>query len=130
MIEKQSFNNSFNENFCIQLEMHVCAVFSNSNIEELKHFWCDGVSHAPFYNDDVNKVYLRKERVLKEKIIETTAWLGESGQDIYRMIIKLGQKAQLHYSKGENLKDCLPSEKTMNWVKLDIYDKTIELSLL
>jgi len=115
--------------FCFELECYLCAVFSNSNSKIIKYYWCDGVSQAPFYNDDVNRDYLHQDRVLKEKVIETTAWLGESGQDIYRMIIKLGPKALLKYSLGESLKDSLPSKKTMNWVKLDIIGKTIELLL-
>ena len=82
------------------------------------------------YNESINIDYLDSERVLRDKIIETTAWLGESGQDVYSMTIKLGKKAQKNYLIGMSLINCLPSENTMTWIKLDVDKKKIQISLL
>lgn len=124
------FNQSFTNDFCAHLEYNLCISFMNSDSEEIRRFWCDGVSFAPYYNDEVNKEYLDPTRVLKEKIIVTTAWLGETGQDVYEMTIKLGKKAQINYSKHLPLINCLPSTESMKWIKLDIPNKKIRVSLL
>ena len=130
MTVKDTYNSSFNQEFCTELEFGLCAVFQNSDVEGINGFWCDGVSHSPYYNDDVNIEYLKPERVLNDKIIKTTAWLGVSVQDVYEMTIKLGKKAQKNYSEGESLKNCLPTDDSMKWVKLDIENRKIQVSLL
>ncbi|MCH2231905.1 MAG: hypothetical protein MK105_16335 [Crocinitomicaceae bacterium] len=130
MTVKDTYNSSYNDEFCVNLEYHLCDTFSKSDSEEIRRFWCDGVSHAPYYNEQVNKDYLDPKRVLIEKVIVTTAWLGVSGQDVYEMTIKLGKKAQKNYSEGTSLNNCLPSSDSMNWVKLDCENKKIQVSLL
>ena len=130
MTEKTDrFNNSFNRDFCEYLEYHLCRTFRNVESEELRDFWCDGVLEAPFYNTDVNKKYLSIENVLKTREIVTTAWMGESGQDQYEMCLKLGSKSLNNYNLGLSLIDCLPEDKSMKWITLDIENKKIELRL-
>lgn len=55
--------------------------------------------------------------------------MGKSGQDIYTMTLKLGKEALAKYSKGASIIECLPSEETMDWVSVDIENKTVELRL-
>ena len=130
MTEKApSFNKSFSEDFCVYLEFHLCRTFDNSTAEELRGFWCDGVSWAPYFNPDVNRDYLRIEKVLEEKKIVTTAYLGKSGQDRYEMTLILGNMALINYEKGRSLIIALPDEESMDWIDLDIENKTIELRL-
>lgn len=130
MTTKDTLNSPFNDDFCVNLEYDLCNAFSKSNSEEIRRFWCDGVSHTPYYNDQINKEYLDPKRVLVEKIIVTTAWLGISGQDVYEMTIKLGKKAQKNYSEGISLNECLPFPESMNWIKVDVECKKIQVSLL
>lgn len=130
MTEKtDSFNNSFNGDFCEHLEYHLCRTFKNVESKESRDFWCDGVSKAPFYNADVNRNYLSIENILKTKEIVTAAWMGESGQDQYEMRLKLGSKSLSNYSQGLSLIDCLPGNKSMKWITLDVENKKIELRL-
>jgi len=127
--EPNSFNNSFDRNFCGHLEMHLCRTFENSPLEELRGFWCDGVSHAPYFNDNVNRDHLSIERILKEKKIVTRAKMGVGGQDYYDMTIRLGPRALKNYEEGLSLIECLPSEASMKWIILNIENKKIELQL-
>jgi hypothetical protein len=125
-----SFNNSFDENFCGHLEMHLCRTFENSHLEELHGFWCDGVSSAPYFNDNVNRDHLSIEKILMAKKIVTRAKMGIGGQDYYEMIICLGPRGLKNYEEELSLISCLPSEASMNWIILDIENKKIELQLM
>ncbi len=130
MTEKaKDFHSSFNEDFCVHLEFHLCGTFEHSEDEELSRFWCDGIFWAPFYNDNVNRDYLKFERVSETNTIETTACLGISGQDYYRMTLRLGKQALDNYGKGLSLIDCIPGSDSLEWIDIDIENKTIELRL-
>lgn len=110
---------SFNENFCLVLEYHLSRAFSNSPDKQIKRFWCDGI----LIPDELNQITTKG-------FIETKAWAGYTGQDNYIMTIKFGQCALNNYTQGLSLTDCLPDEETLDWVTLDIPNKTIELQLL
>jgi hypothetical protein len=130
MTEKTDhFNHSFNEEFCLHLEYHLCRTFDHTTSEELKGFWCDGVSWAPYYNPDANREYLAIPKILEAKKITTTAKMGKSGQDYYDMSLILGDKALNNYEHGLSLINCLPGEESMDWIELDIEHKKIELRL-
>jgi hypothetical protein len=114
---------SFNEDFCVQLEYHLTRTFENSEDKNLKGFWCDGVL-MPFAESQ-----LTKKGVNDTRKIVTKAWLGYDGQGEFEMTINFGQLSLRRYAKGSDLSDCLPSENSMGWVTLDIERKTIELQL-
>ncbi|NOQ73451.1 MAG: hypothetical protein GQ574_15705 [Crocinitomix sp.] len=124
-----SFSPSFNQDFCEELEYTFCYVFENSKDPELKRFWCDGVSWAPYYNAKVNSDYLSFEKVKERGMIETTAQLGISGQDRYALKIHLGKLALDLYRKKEELNTSIPS-KASNWIEIDIEEQIIEVQLL
>lgn len=119
-LKKHTIKESFNEDFCAQLEYHLTRTFGKS---ELKGFWCDGISMP------VNDSQLAKKYVNDKRKIVTKAWLGYSGQDEYEMTIKLGQYSLRRYSKGTDLLGCLPSDESTDWLTLNIEKKTIELQL-
>lgn len=75
----------FNSDFCTHLEWKLH--FENLGIEGVKRFWCDGIDPIPF---DLKS--LSKENIKKNKSIMTRAWIGEDGQGVYEMEIKLGKK--------------------------------------
>jgi hypothetical protein len=114
---------SFNEDFCVQLEYHLTRTFQNSEDKNLKGFWCDGVL-MPFAESQ-----LTKKSVNDTRKIVTKSWLGYDGQGEFEMTINFGQLSLRRYAKGSDLGDCLPSENSMDWVSLDIERKTIELQL-
>lgn len=66
---------------------------------------------------------------MKTAKIETTAYLGQSGQDAYAMTIFLGKRALRKYKNGKSIIDCVPSEETMEWIKLDVEKKWIHVTL-
>lgn len=114
---------SFNEDFCVQLEYHLTRTFGNSEDEKIKRFWCDGVL-MPFIESQ-----LTKKSVNDTRKIVTKAWLGYDGQGDFEMTINFGQYSLRRYAKGFELTGCLPSENSMDWITLDIERKTIELQL-
>ena len=112
----------FND-FCLHLEYHLCATFKNSHQKGIGGLWCDGVSRNP---DDPQ---LTKKHVNDTRKIETWAYIGKDGQDIYQMTIRFGKYSLRRYAKGNSLIDCIPSEETMDWIDIDVDKKTIELRL-
>lgn len=117
--EKEEIKESFNEDFCVELEYHLTRTFGNS---ELKGFWCDGISMP-------SEIQLSKKRINDQRKILTKAWLGFDGQDEYEMIVHFGRCSLRRYAKGTGLTDCLPSEDSLDWIALDQETKTIELNL-
>jgi len=115
---------SFNEDFCVQLEVHLTRAFKTSERKELNRFWCDGVM-MPFI-----KSHLTKKSVSDSRRIITKAWLGYDGQGEFAMTIIFGQHSLSRYAKGLDLTDCLPSDNSMDWITLDMERKTIELQLI
>lgn len=114
---------SSNKEFCTRLEYHLEATFEKSNREDLKGFWCDGVSE-PLLEKQLSKKYVNDNR----KIV-TKAWIGKDGQTEYEMTIHFGKYTLRRYSKGTALTDCLPSDETMDWIDIDTKNKTIEVRL-
>jgi hypothetical protein len=117
-------NESFNKEFCQHLEFHLCQTFANSSHQDLRRFWCDGVSWIPRHESHITKKHVNDTRM-----IETQAWLGQTGQDVYEMTIRLGKYALRRYAKGKSLIDCIPSEESMDWVIIDPENRMIELQL-
>ena len=126
----ENFSKSFNEEFCTTLEYTLCSIFSNCKDEELKGFWCDGVSWAPYFNPEVNRDYLSIEKVKERQDIETSARMGISGQDEYEMKILLGENSLRKYLNSESLIDCIPSWENNDWVEIDTIECKIEINLL
>jgi hypothetical protein len=112
-------NGSFDENFCLALEYHLGSTLEKSHEERFKGFWCDGV---------VSK-RVSKKVVNDNRTIETKAWIGKDGQTEFDMKIKLGKYSLKRFAKGTSMVDCLPSSDFMNWVKIDLENKKIEIEL-
>ena len=113
----------FNNEFCSQLEWKLD--FKNLGIDSLKRFWCDGVDPIPF---DLES--LSRENIIKNKLITTRAWIGEDGQDIYEMRIKLGKKSIANYKNGVSLIECIPDKGNKNWIKIEPETNRIQVSLM
>ncbi|MGV6832041.1 MAG: hypothetical protein ACWA5P_10850 [bacterium] len=112
----------FNNEFCSHLEWKLH--FENLGIERVKRFWCDGVDPIPF---DIKS--LSKENVKKNKSILTRAWIGEDGQGLYEMEIKLGQKAVENYLNGLSLIECIPEKENTEWIKIQPESNKIQIEL-
>lgn len=113
---------AFNEDFCVELEYHLCRTFYNSPHQEIFALWCDGVD-MPYEN------HLTTKKVIETKEIATMAWIGTDGQGRYEMIIKLGENSLNNFKKGLSLIDCLPDEESLDWITINIEKRTIQLQL-
>ena len=107
--------------FLEKLEFWLSKVFRKSTDKKLKWFWCDGVEIIQT-ND------LAEDIILQEKQITANAWIGENGQDVYRMAIKLGEYSFAKFSVGLDLADCLPDE-TLKMISIQTDNKFIVLNL-
>ena len=102
----------FNQAFCDRLEYALD--FDQLNQENVRGFWCDGVSAYPF-----DAKSLSKGNIQNNKEIITEARMGKSGQDRYRMTIQFGPKALEYYERGLNLEHCIPESDYKYWIKVD-----------
>ena len=124
MADNANSEESFNKEFCDHLEYHLCWTFANSPNPVLRAFWCDGVLELPSGHYQITK-----KSVNDTRRIDTTAWLGKSGQEVYDMTIRLGRYSLRRYAKGSNMIDCIPDEYTMDWISIDTENKVIEVCL-
>ncbi|MEM9390804.1 MAG: hypothetical protein AAGA02_10040 [Bacteroidota bacterium] len=123
MLSYENDISPFNEEFCIYLEYQLCYLFEYHNHEDLRGYWCDGVSFPmPDYQ-------LTKKHVNDKRRIITKAWIGEDGQDEYEMTVLFGKYSLRRYARGTSLVDCIPDYKSMDWIEMDIDEKTIQIRL-
>jgi hypothetical protein len=123
-IEKTYQDIPFNENFCSHLEYLLGQTFENSDRQDLKGFWCDGISWN--LNSDNQ---LTKKSVNDRRLIETKALIGKDGQDEYKMTIRFGKYSLRRYAKGTEMIDCIPSSDSMDWIEIEPENKKIEIRL-
>jgi hypothetical protein len=113
-------SNSFNFDFCVKLQGHLCRTFGNSSDEDISQFWCDGMAMPD---------QKTMKSLIETKTLITTAWIGIDGQCKYQMTIKLGEQSLDRLKRGLSLIDCLPGEETFDGISVDIDSKTIEIQL-
>jgi len=109
---------AFNQDFCSELEYHLTRAFINCG-GRFNVLWCDGID-VPDMNDQSTK---------QPHKVFTMAWFGETGQNRFKMTIKLGKKALKYCGEGLSLSDCLPPDDRLDWVYLDMENKEIVVSL-
>ncbi|MEK6153986.1 hypothetical protein WIW50_12025 [Flavobacteriaceae bacterium 3-367] len=120
---EQNIETPFNEDFCARLEYRICHELEKSDDPNLKGFWCDGISWFP----DIQST---KKHLNDKRKIETKAWIGKAGQDVYQATIHFGKKALSNYAKGKELSECIPGlESQAEWIEIDVGNKTIEIKL-
>ncbi|WP_046757776.1 hypothetical protein [Kordia jejudonensis] len=112
----------FNSEFCSHLEYKLD--FDSLGMENVVGYWCDGVDCYPY---DLKS--LSKERIKKDKMIVTRAWIGKGGQGIYEMNIKFGKQSINNYINGLSLIDCIPDGAHKTWIKIEPEKNKIQISL-
>jgi hypothetical protein len=116
---RTSIQATFTRDFCIELEYHLSRAFKNCDDKRYKWMWCDGI-------DDPD---MARQPSKNPRHVFTMAWFGETGQDRYKMTIKLGKRALENCCEGLGLRDCLPDDDSLDWVILDVENKEIVLRL-
>jgi hypothetical protein len=110
---------AFTGDFCRTLEHHLCRAFENCDDKKYRWLGCDGVDVPDMANQPTQK----------PGSVFTMAWFGATGQDRYKMTIKLGGRAIENCRKGLGLEDCLPDKDSLDWVTLDLENREIVLRL-
>jgi len=124
MKETQSESKGTLEGFWTILEFRLSGDLYNTNIEELKGFWCDGI-YLPSTDLQLKKKFINDNRK-----IQLTAWLGKTGQEVYKATIHFGRKAQSIYARDLPLLNSIPDEDSnKNWFEIDLGKKMIDIYL-
>lgn len=124
MSNQPAFNPTFNQEFCTALEVRLGTVLVLCGKEELRGFWCDGISSSPDIPSMADKKSVNDHRQLVTK-----AWIGKNGQDEYELTMVFGQYSLRRYARGTSMIDCIPAENTMDWVEIDVKNKKITVYL-
>lgn len=111
------------QNFCEFLENKITKALVNSEDKRLKGFWCDGIVLPDSENDYSKKVVNNKRQIVM------TGFLGQTGQDKYRLTLRFGQKASRKYARGLSLEECVPNREDNNWLDIDTVNKKIVIQL-
>jgi len=109
--------------FCDFLEYELCRAFENSDKENIKGFWCDGVLLTETA-DSYSVKYVNDNRKVKLK-----AFIGKDGQTEYGMVLKFGNKALSRFTRGLDIKECIPRQFNDNWFDIDLKNNMIEIQL-
>jgi hypothetical protein len=125
MDEAQSTNiPSFNRDFCVFLEFHLCETLLNGVSNKFERTWCDGV-YMPESDWHVSKKHINDSR----KII-TKAWIVSDHQILFDLTILFGPCSLSRYARGLSLQECVPRADSMDWITLDMENRTIVLQFM
>jgi len=108
---------------CTIMEYELCKIFEMIDEEQCKGFWCDGVKLSE------QKEHYTKKYVNDNKCVNLIAYIGKTGQTEYSLKLLLGKKALSRYARGLSISECFPTDNVKNFVKLDIENKCIEITL-
>lgn len=112
-----------NQDFCEFLEYEITKALSNSEAVLLMGFWCDGVL-LPYSESEYSKNAVNDKRQ-----IVMTAFVGQTGQDKYELILRFGRKALIRYERDLSLEECVPKAEDYNWLDVDPEKKKMVVQL-
>jgi hypothetical protein len=116
---RTSIQAAFTPHFCNELEYHLSTAFYNFSDKKYRWMWCDGIDEPD----------MAQQPSKNPRYVITMAWFGETGQDRYKMTIKLGKRSLVSCREGLGLSNCLPEVGSLDWVTLDVENKDIVLRL-
>lgn len=111
------------QNFCEYLEFQITKGLSLSTDERLKSFWCDGVLLPDSENE------YSKKSVNDKRQIMFTAFVGQTGQDNYELILRFGRKALSRHARDLRIEECVPNSEDNSWLDIDTDNKKIVIQL-
>ena len=89
------------QDFCETLEYRICDALENIKDERVKGFWCDGVLLSEPDN------YYSQKFINDSRRTKLKAYVGKSGQDVYSLTLKFGNKALSRYAKNLDMTECI-----------------------
>ena len=111
------------QNFCSFLEYHLSKCFKHATDEDLKHFWCDGITLPS------NESSYSIKSINDNRLVVLTAYLGKNGQEEYSLLIKFGDRSLSRYSRELNINNCIPDFEKNDWYFVDKKKKHITIQL-
>ncbi|MGN6179828.1 MAG: hypothetical protein ACTHNW_11645 [Mucilaginibacter sp.] len=126
MTTPNDISQSFDQHFLNMLEYHLSRALANSDDNKLKYLWCDGI----LLPDDNSQ--LSKQNIINTRQIITRAWIGWLGttkQDLFKMIILLGECSVDKGLTDQNLQNCLCENDTTDWIVINDVEKLIQIQL-
>ena len=109
------------EDFCALLEYAITKALENSDKEELRGFWCDGVI---LRDDEYSAKFINDKRK-----VTGTVFVGKTGQDEYELIINFGSKSLSRFATGLEISECIPDNENSDWLTVDTVKKRLVLQL-
>ncbi|MGI4760666.1 MAG: hypothetical protein ACRYF0_08175 [Janthinobacterium lividum] len=107
------------------MEYSISRTFANSADSEKRHRWCDGIM-LPEIGEAYHIQHSNADNQ-EEHWINARAWITEgktkargASQQIYTVNVILGEQAWASYQAGKDLRSCVPSEVSDEWIGLDI----------
>lgn len=110
--------------FCEFLEFRITKALQETDNENVRGFWCDGVLLPTNERGRLALQYVRYNR----KIV-TKAFAGKDGQSEYELILKIGDEALNRYTHNLDLKVCVPDTEDLSWFDIDTEKRQITLQL-
>jgi hypothetical protein len=110
------------EFFCDHLEYTLTRAFKYWEGVEVVSFWCDGVVPPDLSGEEL------KEKLLTDEEIVLDAFIGSSGQDRYKILLKLGQRAISQVNQSNELVSCIPDISESFWA-IDTRKRIVTVAL-
>lgn len=115
------------EDFCTYLEYQISRALQQAD-DDINSYWCDGILLPNTRDEEAGKQVFQTGRIITTAIIPKGQY--EEKEYRYQLTIKLGKASLLRYLNNKRLEDCVPSEESAEWIKLDTINKTMEVELL
>jgi len=109
------------QDFCEFLEYKISKALQNSDNEEIKGFWCDGIL-LPSSKSNYSQKFVNENRQIILK-----AFIGKNGQTEYELTLKFGNKALSRYARNLDIKECIPNPDKIYWIDTKQRKVLIEL---
>jgi hypothetical protein len=120
ILKKERIIAAMDEDFCSRLEFHLSRTLHFADDKILKQYWCDGIRVPELYQQSLHR----------RNTIFTLAWVGSyPSEEIYDMTIVLGPNAAALCHRGKSLTGAFPDEDSIDWITIDVDNRTIELRL-
>ena len=111
------------QDFCTFLEYEICKALEQSEQENLKGYWCDGVFLNQREQADAQKF------VNDNRQFAFTAFVGKDGQTKYTLILKFGRKALSRFARNLDIRGCFSEPQNESCFAIDTKRKRIEIQL-
>lgn len=109
--------------FCDFLEYEISSAFENSDLAEVKGFWCDGVACTE------SDMHYSSKYINDKRQTTLKAYIGKGGQSEYKLTLYFGPKTLSRYARNLDLIEFASFANKKDALSIDIIKKEIEIQL-